>query len=104
MTRHAFKMQLHPGFEEEYRRRHHEIWPELSRALTDAGVSDYSIFLDPETLTLFAVQKLADGHTAASLPDLPVVKRWWAYMAEVMETHPDQSPVCKPLIEVFHAE
>lgn len=104
MTRHAFKMQLYPGFEEEYRRRHDEIWPELCRALSDAGVSDYSIFLDPETLTLFAVQKLAEGHSAASLPELPVVKRWWAYMAEVMETHPDQSPVCKPLIEVFHAE
>ncbi len=104
MTRNAFKMQLKPGFEAEYRKRHDEIWPELSRALSDAGVSDYSIFLDPETLTLFAVQKLADGHGAAALPDLPVVKRWWAYMADIMDTHPDNSPVCKPLTEVFHAE
>jgi hypothetical protein len=61
MQRAAFEMRLKPGFESEYRRRHDEIWPELSRALTDAGVSDYSIFLDPETLILFAVQKLAEG-------------------------------------------
>lgn len=104
MTRNAFKMQLKPGFEAEYKKRHDEIWPELSKALAEAGVSDYSIFLDPETLTLFAVQKLADGHTAASLPDLPIVKKWWAYMADIMDTNPDNSPVCMPLFEVFHAE
>jgi len=104
MTRNAFKMQLKPGFEAEYKKRHDEIWPELSKALAEAGVSDYSIFLDPETLTLFAVQKLADGHTADSLPDLPIVKKWWAFMADIMDTNPDNSPVCKPLCEVFHAE
>lgn len=104
MIRHAFKMKLKPGHEAEYKRRHDEIWPELSAALSAAGVSDYSIFLDAETLTLFAVQKLADDHTADSLPDHPVVKRWWAYMADLMEVHPDQSPVCVPLAEVFHAE
>lgn len=104
MKRHAFKMKLHPGFEAEYRKRHDEIWPELSKALTDAGVSDYSIFLDPETLTLFAVQKLGDGHTADQLPDLPIVRKWWDYMADIMEVNPDRSPVSKPLMEVFHAE
>lgn len=103
MQRHAFKMQLKPGCEAEYKQRHDEIWPELSRKLSDAGVADYSIFLDPETLTLFAVQKLAAGHTADQLPHDPVVRRWWDYMADLMETNPDHSPVCKPLTEVFHA-
>lgn len=103
MTRNAFKMKLKPCFEAEYRKRHDEIWPELSRALTDAGVSDYSIFLDSETLTLFAVQKLADGHTADLLPSTPIVRKWWAYMADIMEVNPDNSPVCVPLTEVFHA-
>jgi L-rhamnose mutarotase len=104
MKRNAFKMRLLPGNEVEYKKRHDEIWPELSAALRDAGVSDYSIFLDEETLTLFAVQKLADGHTADQLPDLPIVRRWWESMAPLMEVHADQSPVCKPLIEVFHAD
>ncbi len=96
-------MMLKPGFEAEYRKRHDEIWPELSRVLTAAGVSDYSIFLDPETLTLFAVQKLADGHTADQFPAHPVVRKWWDHMADIMEVNPDNSPVCVPLSEVFHA-
>ena len=104
MTRNAFKMRLKPGFEAEYRKRHDEIWPELSKVLADAGVSDYSIFLDEETLTLFAVQKLAGGHTADSLPSHPVVRKWWDFMADIMEVNPDNSPVCKPLAEVFHAD
>lgn len=104
MKRVAFKMKLKPGFEAEYERRHAALWPELAQALREAGISDYSIFLDPETLTLFAVQKQAEGSTAAALPDHPAVKRWWAYMAPLMEVNPDNSPVCGPLREVFHLE
>ena len=96
-------MKLKPGFEAEYRKRHDEIWPELSKVLSAAGVSDYSIFLDEETLTLFAVQKLADGHTADHLPSNPLVQKWWDFMADIMEVNPDNSPVCIPLPEVFHA-
>jgi L-rhamnose mutarotase len=68
MIRNAFKMKLKPGNIAEYKKRHDEIWPELSAELRRAGISDYSIFLDEETLTLFAVQKLTDKHTAASMP------------------------------------
>mgnify|MGYP002737582100 FL=1 len=103
MIRNAFKMKLKPGFEAEYKKRHDEIWPELSAALTEAGISDYSIFLDEEFLTLFAVQKLAPGHTADLLPSHPIVKKWWAFMADIMETNPDHSPVAVSLKEVFHA-
>lgn len=104
MIRNAFKMKLKPGHEAEYRKRHDEIWPELSAALTEAGVHDYSIFLDSETLTLFAVQKLAEGHTADLLAGHPVVRRWWDHMADIMEVNADNSPVCVPLTEVFHAD
>lgn len=104
MIRNAFKMQLKPGFEAEYKRRHDEIWPELRAQLKQAGISDYSIFLDPETLTLFAVQKLEDNHTADALPGTDIVKKWWAYMADIIDTNPDNSPVCGPLAEVFHID
>jgi L-rhamnose mutarotase len=104
MQRHAFKMQLKPGVVAEYKKRHDEIWPELSREIRAAGISDYSIFLDEETLTLFAVQKLADGNTAAALPNTPVVRKWWNAMAPLMEVNPDNSPVAKPLKEVFHLD
>ncbi|RYC68905.1 L-rhamnose mutarotase [Spirosoma sordidisoli] len=98
----AFTMQLKPGNEAEYKRRHDEIWPELAAALREAGISDYAIFLDHRTGTLFAVQKRTDRHTADQLPDLPVVQRWWAYMADLMETNPDHSPITAPLKPVFY--
>ena len=100
----AFTMKLKPGVEAEYQRRHDEVWPELSAALTDAGIRDYSIYLDRATGTLFAVQKRLPGHTTDTLPGLPVMQRWWVYMADLMETNPDNSPVVVPLERVFHAD
>ena len=97
-------MKLKPGCEAEYQKRHDEIWPELSQVLVDAGVSDYSIFLDSETLTLFAAWKLSDDNTTADLPNHPLVKKWWAFMADIMEVNADSSPVCTPLNEVFYMQ
>lgn len=88
----------------EYKKRHDEIWPELSRVLTEAGISDYSIYLDEETNTLFAFQKLSPNHTVDTLPAHPIVRKWWDFMADIMETNPDHSPTVKPLIEVFHMD
>ncbi len=102
MKRNAFKMQLKPGFESEYKKRHDEIWPELSNLLSKSGISEYSIFLDEDTLTLFAFQKLNADFNEDAIPNHPIVKKWWAYMADIMETNPDNSPVSQPLKEVFH--
>lgn len=104
MKRHAFTMKLKPGVVAEYKKRHDEIWPELSAAIRTAGISDYSIFLDEATLTLFAVQKQTDNNTATDLPNHPLVKKWWAYMAPLMEVNPDNSPKCGDLKEVFHLD
>ena len=104
MQRVAFKMRLKPGVMAEYKKRHDEIWPELAAELKAAGVSDYSIFLDEETLTLFAVQKLSANHSADRLPATAIVRKWWDYMAPLMETHPDKAPVTWPLAEVFHLD
>lgn len=104
MKRHAFKMKLKPGFEEEYKKRHDEIWPELKEVLSEAGIHDYSIFLDEETLTLFAVQKLEDDYNDEDITGNPVVRKWWDYMEDIMETNPDNSPVTTPLKEVFHMD
>lgn len=98
----AFTMQLKPGFEAEYKKRHDEIWPELSDLLHQAGVSDYSIFLDPKTLVLFGVLKRTANHGMVELPNHPVMKKWWAYMADIMDTNPDNSPIAKDLTPVFY--
>ncbi|MBF9029469.1 L-rhamnose mutarotase [Rhodobacterales bacterium HKCCE3408] len=102
MEKYAFRMRLNPGMRDEYIRRHDEIWPELVDLLKEAGVSDYSIHLDPETNTLFGVLWRTDDHGMDSLPDHPVMKRWWAHMADIMETHPTNEPVATPLETVFH--
>lgn len=104
MIRNAFKMKLKPGCVDEYKRRHDAIWPELSRAHTEAGIFDYSIYFDEESLTLFAFQKLAEDHTADALKDQKIVRLWWDHMADLMETHSDNMPVFKPLREVFHMD
>lgn len=100
--KYAFKMQLNPGKAAEYKRRHDEIWPELEQALTDAGVRDYSIHLDLETNTLFAVMWRRKDHKLDDLAQTDLMRRWWDHMADIMETHPDSAPVATPLETVFH--
>ncbi|MEL0604173.1 L-rhamnose mutarotase [Pseudoalteromonas undina] len=104
MEKIAFTMTLIPGHEAEYEKRHDEIWPELVTELKNAGVYDYSIFHDPSSNTLFAVLKREDNHTMDALPLAPIVKKWWAYMADIMETNPDNSPVVTPIQQVFHLD
>ena len=102
--KYAFKMKLNPGMKDEYRKRHDEIWPELVALLKDAGVSDYSIHLDEETNTLFGVLWRRKDHTMDELPNHPVMKRWWAHMADIMAVKSDNEPVAVPLVTVFHME
>ncbi|MFC1541018.1 L-rhamnose mutarotase [Candidatus Latescibacterota bacterium] len=104
MIRNAFTMKLKKGFEDEYKKRHDDVWPELSVELEKAGISDYSIFLDDTTGILFAFQKLSDGNTSGELPEKKIMRKWWDYMADIMEVNPDNSPICIPLKEVFHME
>jgi L-rhamnose mutarotase len=104
MKRIAFKMKLLPGCKEEYQKRHNQIWPELKELLSRTGVKDYSIFFDEETDTLFAVQEITGGSNSQELGKEEIVQKWWAYMADIMETNADNSPISKPLIEIFHLD
>jgi L-rhamnose mutarotase len=102
MQKYAFRMQLNPGMEDEYRRRHDAIWPELVTLLKEAGISDYSIHLDAQTGILFGVLWRSDDHRMDDLPSHPVMRRWWAHMGDIMQTHPDGAPVAIPLQPMFH--
>ena len=95
---------MFPGFKEEYRKRHNEIWPELVGLLKDAGIGNYSIFLDEESNTLFAYQEQSGGSSSQDLGTTEIVKKWWKYMADIMETNPDNSPISIPLEQVFYME
>lgn len=97
----AFRMKLIPGYEEEYERRHSEIWPELVALLKDTGIIDYQIFMDKESSCLFAIQQVKGDTSSQDLGETEIVKRWWKYMADIMETNPDNSPVSVELPNVF---
>ena len=102
MDRVAFKMKLFPGFEQEYKKRHDAIWPELSALLKETGVSEYSIFLDEETNNLIGVLKVTNKALLDTLPAKALMQKWWAYMGDIMESNADNSPISIPLKEVFY--
>ena len=102
MARVGFTMKLHKGQLAEYKKRHDEIWPELVSLLKESGISNYSIFLNEETNVLFGVLDSSDAVARENLPSLPIMKRWWAYMKDIMDSNPDNSPISIPLQEVFY--
>ena len=102
MPKVAFKMQLHRGQAEEYKRWHDELWEELKALLKTTGVQDYSIFLDEETYSLFGILTIENPILLDDLPNHPVMQRWWEYMGDIMDANPDNSPVSTTLKEVFY--
>lgn len=99
----AFKMKLNPGMRDEYKRRHDAIWPELIELVSDAGLTDYSIHFDEETDSLFAVVWRSDDHKMDELKHSPLMQKWWAHMADIMVTKPDNEPEAVPQETMFHA-
>jgi len=95
-------MKLFKGKEDEYKKRHDAIWPELKSLLKATGIEDYSIFLDEETNVLFGVLNIEDPGKLDELPDHPVMKKWWNHMKDIMETNEDGSPVSVRMSEVFY--
>ncbi|MEM1427971.1 MAG: L-rhamnose mutarotase [Pseudomonadota bacterium] len=102
MEKYAFRMRLKPGCRDAYRQRHDKIWPELVDLLRGAGISDYSIHLDEQTNCLFGVLWRTEDHGMDRLPEQEIMQKWWAHMADLMETWPDNEPVAVPLTPVFH--
>lgn len=100
----GFKMKLYPGMEAEYERRHNLLWPEMKEMIHAHGGRNYSIFLDRETLTLFGCIEIEDPDLWQAGADTEINRRWWDYMADIMETNPDNSPVCGDLHMVFHLD
>ena len=100
----AFKMKLYPGFEEEYERRHNELWPEMREMIHTHGGKNYSIFLDRETLTLYGYIEIDNEELWAKGADTVINRKWWDFMADIMETNPDNSPVSVDLKPLFHLD
>ena len=100
----GFKMKLYEGMAEEYERRHNLLWPEMKEMIHQYGGSNYSIFIDRDTNTLFAYIELEDEEKWDASADTAINRKWWDYMADIMETNPDNSPVSVDLDLVFHLD
>ncbi|MBS5062797.1 MAG: L-rhamnose mutarotase [Hungatella hathewayi] len=104
MTRKGFKMFLYPGMSKEYERRHNELWPEMKEMIREYGGSNYSIYLDEETNVLYGYLEVVDEELWAKSADTAINRKWWDFMADIMETNEDNSPVCVDLTPVFHLD
>ena len=104
MIRKAVLMSVNPGQEKEYARRHQPIWTDLAAVLTAHGVHNYSIFHDPSTHQLFGYVEVEDEARWAAIARTDVCRRWWKHMRDIMPSNPDNSPVSRDLVEVFHLD
>ena len=104
MIRKGFKMKLYDGMKEEYARRHNALWQEMKDMIHEYGGKNYTIFLDRETLTLFGYIELLDEEKWNQSAETEICRKWWDYMADIMETNPDNSPVSIDLKTVFHLD
>ena len=104
MVRKAFKMFLYPGMVKEYERRHNALWPEMKEMIHAHGGRNYSIYLDKETNVLYGYLEVEDEELWVRSADTEINRKWWDYMADIMETNPDNSPVSVDLDLVFHLD
>ena len=100
----GFKMKLYAGMKEEYERRHNALWPEMKDMIHEFGGKNYSIFLDRETCTLFGYIEIESEEKWARSANTAICRKWWDYMADIMDTNPDNSPVSVDLAPVFHLD
>ncbi|MGD1886186.1 MAG: L-rhamnose mutarotase [Cohaesibacteraceae bacterium] len=89
MAGYAWVLEVRPGYEEEYKKRHDEIWPDMLEALKKAGISNYNIFR--HGLTLFGYFETDDLEaTMAALADDPVIAIWAEWMCPIMKIEIDE--------------
>ena len=104
MIRKAFVLQLHPGHEADYQKRHNPLPADLEEALKEGGAHNYSIFLHEETLQLFCYVEIEEEARWNAIAQTPACQKWWKSIREIMPSHPDNSPVSVPLREMFHLD
>ncbi len=90
MAQYAWVLEVRPGYEEEYKKRHREIWSEMVEELKKAGIRNYSIFR--HGLTLFGYFETDDlQRTQKDLATSEVNRRWGEWMAPIMRVEVDPS-------------
>ena len=77
VERHAAIVDLAPGMRREYFRLHEHVWPEVTAALTQYGITNYTIFVIDDTLIAY-YEYVGTDHAAdlAAIDQDPVTQRW----------------------------
>jgi L-rhamnose mutarotase len=91
-------LKLKPGCEQEYKKCHDELWPEMATAMRKAGVS--MVIYSYENL-LFVHATATDKHSWDELDRDPVMPRWDKYMSDVLEDDDHGKTFIKNLRQVF---
>lgn len=100
----GFTMKLYDGMAEEYEKRHNQLWAEMKDMIHEYGGKNYSIFLDTDSRILYGYIEIEDEEKWKQSADTEINRRWWEFMADIMETNEDKSPVSKDLKLVFHLD
>lgn len=100
--RKGFIMHLLPNVQQEYERRHNEIWPELVKVLKQHGGQNYSIFLDVNSNQLFAYVEIKNEQKWNEVANTDICQKWWLHMKELMKTNSDNSPIVINMLPVFY--
>jgi len=105
MERMAWKGRIKPGCKAEYIRRHDEIWPEMKALLKEAGICNYTIFANGEELFGYYECEKGIEFAERTQAQSPIVDRWNAYMADILELEMDPVTGAQPKLEpVFRME
>ena len=99
MDKFAWRAKVLPGMEDEYRKRHDEIWPEMEDVLTEAGIVNYSIWLTGDDLFGYYECTKGISHAAKKQAESKVVDKWNEYMKDVMVMEMDPVTGAQPLLE-----
>ena len=104
MERILFTMEIFPGTEAEYKRRHDEIWPEMVEALRDSGVANYSLFRRGTEIIAYA-ECTPDAVTAFRTAGATDVNRRWAtWFQDVISRISDADGNLLRVEEVWHMD
>ncbi|MFQ3184354.1 MAG: L-rhamnose mutarotase [Alteromonas macleodii] len=104
MTNYAWVLGVRPGYEDEYKKRHEEIWPDMLGTLQTAGIRNYNIFR--HGLTLFGYFETEDLDAAiAHLKNCPINARWGKMMGPIMKIDVDPNTLFPFLLPLqFHMD
>jgi L-rhamnose mutarotase len=100
----CYTFDLIPGMEEEYERRHAEVWPDLLAALKESGFSNYSLFRRGTEVIAYTECEPTVAAALARLESYEVNARWSSYIRSIMTRSVDEEGQFFAVREIWHLD